>query len=140
MPMLKQVIDSSGLFPSEMLAEMTSSYFNGEASEIWLTYCDPTPVAIAYCAPERLTNGAFNLYLIAVLEGLRGGGIGAALMKHVEGLLRIRGGRILIVETSGLSQFERTRSFYLRCGYIQEATIREFYNTNEDKVIFWKKL
>lgn len=140
LPYLKKVIDSSGLFPSEMLNEMMTEYFHGDESQLWITYCDPVPVAIAYCAPEKLTNGTFNLYLIAVDGNRRNEGIGRTLMHDVEGKLKQIGGRILLVETSGLPHFDSTRSFYKRCGYYHEATIREFYNVNEDKIVFWKKL
>ena len=66
-PTLKNVIDSSELFPSALLDEMISDYLTNEGStDIWLTYEEEnTPVAIAYCAPEKMTEGTYNLYLIA---------------------------------------------------------------------------
>jgi hypothetical protein len=36
--------------------------------------------------------------------------------------------------------FARTRAFYLREGYAQEARIREFYAVGEDKIVFRKAL
>jgi ribosomal protein S18 acetylase RimI-like enzyme len=139
---LKAVIDSNGLFPSDLLDDMTNDYFSNEATtDIWLTKeIDNVPIAVAYCAPERMTEGAFNLYLIAVDKNLQGKGIGADIMTYVENLLLETGGRILIVETSGLPEFELTRKFYDKLGYTREAVIREFYQEGEDKVVFWKKL
>ncbi len=139
---LKIVIETSGLFPPDLLDGMTQEYFsNTETQEIWLTKSNNgVPIAIAYCAPERLTNGTYNLYLIAVHKDFQGKGIGAALMDYVENLLKSRGNRILLVETSGLPEFELTRKFYDKCGYKREAIIRDFYHDGEDKVIFWKKL
>ncbi len=61
-------------------------------------------------------------------------------MAYVENLLREKGHRIILVETSGLPEFELTRKFYDQIGYQREAVIREFYSEGEDKVIFWKKL
>jgi hypothetical protein len=52
----------------------------------------------------------------------------------------MRGGRMLIVETSGSPDFERTRKFYIQCGYEEEARIRDFYATDDDKVVFRKVL
>lgn len=138
---LKSIIDSNGLFPSDMLDDMISDYFNNEnTSDIWFTYADDKPVAIAYCAPERMTEGTWNLYLIAVHRDLQGKGIGTDMMQYIEQLLAVRGARILLVETSSLSSFEDTRQFYQKCGYEPEARIREFYQAGEDKIIFRKSL
>lgn len=141
-PTLKDVIDSSELFPSEMLDDMISGYFqNDNSPEIWLTYeLDKKPVAIAYCAPEQMTEGTWNLYLIAVHNSAQGHGIGSKMMHYIEEVLREQKQRVLIVETSGLPEFERTRSFYDNCGYTREAVIRDFYEEGDDKVVFWKKL
>lgn len=138
---LKSIIDSNGLFPSDMLDNMMSDYFkNEDTNEIWFTYADDKPVAIAYCAPERMTEGTWNLYLIAVHRDLQGKGIGTEMMHYIEQLLTTREARILLVETSSLSSFEGTRQFYQKCGYEPEARIREFYQVGEDKIIFRKSL
>ncbi len=139
---LKRVIDSSELFPSDLLDEMVSEYFsNTETEELWFTSIDNNkPIAIAYCAPEKLTEGTYNLYLIAVQKEYQAKGIGKKLMKYIEDLLASKGYRILLVETSGLNEFELTREFYDKCGYTREAIIRDFYRDGEDKVVFWKKL
>ena len=141
-PALKALIDSAELFPSELLDEMTGDYFNNPSSQsIWLTKeVDNQPVAVVYCAPEYLTEGTYNLYLIAVHAQYQGQGIGGEMIQYLENLLRDQGQRILLVETSGNAEFELTRKFYHQQNYTQEAIIREFYQKGEDKVIFWKKL
>jgi GNAT superfamily N-acetyltransferase len=144
LPALKQVIDSNELFPSEMLDDMIAAYLANPASgEFWLTDDDDKdggPVGVAYCAPERMTEGTWNLLLIAQHPTRQGQGRGTAMLKHVEHALASRGERVLLVETSGLPTFERTRTFYLKNGYDQEARIREFYNVGEDKIVFRKAL
>ena len=138
---LKAVIDATGLFPGEMLDGMIAPYFAGDAAEdVWLTYDDGAPVALAYHAPERMTSGTRNLLLIAVHPDRQGDGVGAALMAHVEADLAASGERILLVETSGLPEFTRTRRFYANLGYGEEARIREFYQAGEDKIVFRKAL
>lgn len=141
-PELKKVLDSSELFPSYLLDAMISDYLNNKSSaDIWFTTIDQgKPISIGYCAPERLTEGTYNLYAIAVRKKNQGKGIGKRMMKYVENLLREKGGRILIVETSGKPDFELTREFYYKCSYIKQAVIPEFYDKNDDKVVFWKKL
>lgn len=141
MARVKDVIDACGLFPSVLLEGMTAKYFTGETPmERWLTCDDNGPVAIAYYAPERMTQGTWNLLLIAVHPLFQGRGIGRAIMERVERELTTSGQRVLLVETSGLPDFENTRAFYKKLGYDKEATIREFYQAGEDKVIFRKAL
>jgi len=141
LPFLKEVIDSSGLFPSEMLDDMIAPYLKHESpGDIWLTLEQDTPLAIAYCAPERLTEGTYNLYLIAVLKSQQGVGIGRQLLKELEDHLRQTKVRVLLVETSGNPEFELTRKFYIQNGYTLEASIRDFYKEGEDNMVFWKKL
>ena len=140
-PALKQVIDRNELFPSQMLDGMVSDYFdNPNTSDLWFTYEEEQPVAIAYVAPEKMTEGTWNLYLIAVAPDLQGKGIGRSIVQYIENTLRAKGERILLVETSGLDEFKRTRIFYDKCGYEQEARIRDFYQAGEDKIVFRKSL
>lgn len=141
-PSLKNIIESTGLFPADLLDAMMSDYLSGQqTNEIWITYSvKGIPVGLAYCAPERMTDGTYNLYLIAIHKNFQGQGIGTAMMHYIEETLRKQGVRIVLVETSALAEFELTRKFYLMLGYSIEATIREFYQSGEGKVIFWKKL
>ncbi len=140
-PALKAVVTSNDLFPPDMLDDMTAGFLRQELPEDhWLTLDDGEPVAVAYFAPERMTSGTWNLYLIAVRADRQGRGYGALLLDHIERVLAAQGVRVLIVETSGLPTYERTRAFYDRCGYEREARIRDFYQAGEDKIVFWKTL
>ncbi len=142
LPALKEVLDSSELFPSELLDEMMADYIsNKDSTDIWFTCVYKTkPIALGYCAAEKLTKGTYNLYAIAVRKELQGQGIGGKMMNFIEKLLAQQGHRVLIVETSSLDQYALTRQFYLKLGYRQEARIKDFWNEGEDKIIFWKKL
>lgn len=141
MPSLKTVIEANDLFPSNMLDEMIFDYFNNKNSnDLWLTYEDNQPVAIAYCVPERMTEGTWNLLLIAVHPDYQGKGYGTSILNYIEQMLSVRGERLLLVETSNLDSFELTQAFYLKCGYEKEAQIREFYQAGEDKIVFRKLL
>jgi len=139
---LKKVIDSNDLFPSELLDDMIKDYLAGtpENKEIWLTTEDSSQV-VAFCAPEKMTSGTFNLYLIAVHPWRQGKGIGTEILQHLEKhLVEQQQARILLVETSGNMEFDTARKFYQKCGFQEEARIREFYDKGEDKIVFWKKL
>ncbi len=139
---LKEVLNSIDLFPAEMLDDMMSDYFeNSETGDIWFTTIqDEKPIAIGYCAPEKLTEGTYNLYAIGIRSDLQGKGIGGAMMDYIENELKNQGQRILIVETSGTEDFQLTRKFYEKLNYTKEAVIRDFWSEGDDKVIFWKKL
>lgn len=139
---LKDVLDSIELFPSEILEDMISDFFNNpETEEIWFTATEnEMPISIGYCAPEKLTEGTYNLYAIGVRSDIQGKGIGRTMMKYLEEELKKKGHRILIVETSGTDDFELTRKFYENLGYSKEAVIRDFWKDGDDKVIYWKKL
>ena len=139
---IKKILDSSELFPSEYLDEMISDYFNNQETEdIWFTYLDnKTPTAIGYCVPEKMTEGTYNLLAIGVLKESQGKGIASEMMKHIELLLKQKGGRILIVETSSANAQIAARNFYKKIGYTEEAVIRDFWKDGEDKIVFWKKL
>ncbi|WP_203076828.1 GNAT family N-acetyltransferase [Falsiroseomonas ponticola] len=136
---LRAVIDATGLFPGDLLDEMARPFLAGEApGEIWLTTHDTT--ALAYGAAERMTEGTWNLLLIAVHPDRQRQGIGAALVAAVEARLREAGARLLLVETSGLDEFEPTRGFYRALGFAEEGRIRDYYKAGEAKVIFAKAL
>jgi GNAT superfamily N-acetyltransferase len=136
---------SSGLFPSDATDEVAgvlASALKGELGpdHVWLTDDDGGPVGAAYYAPERMTEGTWNLYMLAVHPDRQRQGRGAALVRHVEQSLAARGARLLLIETSGLGSFERTRNFYRALGYDEEARIREFYKAGDDKIVFRKLL
>jgi GNAT superfamily N-acetyltransferase len=77
---------------------------------------------------------------LAVRPDLQSKGLGAALAKAAEQLLKGKGQRILIVDTSGTDGFALTRKFYAQNGYDEEARIRDFWADGDDKVIFRKAL
>jgi len=139
---LKEVLNSIELFPAEMLDDMISDYFNNPKSQdIWFTATqNDQPIAIGYCAPEKLTEGTYNLFAIGVRNDIQGKGIGRKMMAYLEDQLKQNGNRILIVETSGTDDFKLTRKFYENLNYTKEAVIRDFWANGDDKVIYWKKL
>nr|WP_290222107.1 GNAT family N-acetyltransferase [Trichocoleus desertorum] len=144
-PALLALADATGLFPAsalELLRQMLVDALEGDsdAEQFWITDDNNGPVGVAYCEPERMTDRTWNLQLIAIHPDLQGQGRGVKLLRYVEQALRERDGRVLLVETSGLPSFDRTRSFYKKCGFEEEARIRDFYAAGDDKVVFRKVL
>ncbi len=136
-----------GLFePSELtqLRKMLDDHFEaGEsAPSIWLTESDSRRhlLSVAYLEPERMRQGTWNLLLIAVHPDQQRHGHGSTMLRHVETLLTQARHRLLIVETTGVPDFEYVRDFYRSHGYEQEALIRDYYDDGLDKIVFRKLL
>ncbi len=140
-PALKDVLDTTGLFPSDMLSDMLAPALAGETEAFWLT-CRHGGKAVGFCyiAPEEFTDGTWNMLALAVHPDFQGNGIGAALVRAAELHLRDKGQRILVVDTSGSNDFSLARKFYAQSGYEEEARIRDFWADGDDKVIFRKAL
>ena len=139
---LKRVLDETGLFPSHMLPDMLSGFISGDESEsVWLT-AEENGNAIGFCfaSPEALTDGTWNMLAIAVLPDKQGAGTGGAIVSALENHLAARGNRLLIVDTSGKSDFAQTREFYRKNNYCEEARIRDFWAAGDDKIVFRKAL
>lgn len=97
-------------------------------------------LGFACYGPRDLTDGAFDLYWIAVDPIARCNGVGRKLLTAAEEAAHAMGGRMLIAETSGAPHYEITRKFYLSMGYKNEATIKDFYTIGDDLLIFVKRI
>lgn len=138
---LQTVLESTQLFPSDMLPDMASGFLTGKDTALWLSCVDgASAVGFCYAAPEPMTEGTWNMLAIAVHPDRQNRGYGGALVHHLEKHLRDQRVRMLIVDTSGKPAFTRTRAFYRRHGYEEEARIRDFWAAGDDKVVFRKLL
>jgi ribosomal protein S18 acetylase RimI-like enzyme len=90
--------------------------------------------------PTPATDGTFDLYWLAVDPAAQGKGVGRALVREVERDLSSRGARLLLVETSSRPDYENTRAFYARCGYIEAARIKDFYAPADDRIMLTTRL
>jgi len=137
---IMNLAEAIGLFEGEELEElggMLGAYFEGSLEgHSWIVCEDDGVVGVAYFAPEQYADGTWNLYFIAVHPKSQGKGYGSAMVNHVEKTLAEQGERLLLVETSGLPNFEMTRKFYHKLGYEEEARIRDYYKPGDDKIIF----
>ena len=142
---MQSLVADVGLFAAEELDDVgdtLEAFFSGQAgSDCWVVgVAGAAVVALGYYAPERMTRGTWNLYLLAVHPDHQGMGHGRGMVQFVEDDLRSRGARLLLIETSGVPEFGAQRAFYAGLGYRQEAVIREFYDAGDDKVIFAQDL
>lgn len=143
---LIQIAIDAEMFPAEasgFLGDMFSTHFASGESEghVCLTDAeDGEPCGMAYARPVEATDGTWNLLMIVVAPGKQGSGRGRALMESVETTLRERGERLLLVETSGIESYDKTRQFYAGCGYTETARVPDYYAAGEDMVLFRKPL
>ncbi|MEM7742184.1 MAG: GNAT family N-acetyltransferase [Pseudomonadota bacterium] len=137
-----QSIVSAVLFPGEMLPEMMAPFLDGgDCPDVWLIAEHAgRPVGLAFAEPEQMTEGTWNLRAIGVLPDEQGGGLGSALVGAVEEAVRLKGARLLLIDTTGLDDQARARRLYEHMGYGQEARIADFFAPGEDKLTFTKHL
>jgi len=88
--------------------------------------------------PTPLTEGAYDIYWMAVGPSEQGKGRGKALVAWVEDEVRRRAGRVIIIETSSQPKYHGTRRFYIDLGYKEVARISDFYRAGDDRVIYAK--
>lgn len=128
--------------------EMLAGFFDGSMSDhYWIVAetgeAELSIAAAAYFAPEPFSDRMWNLYFIATDPDHHGSGAGSTIVDHVEQQLRSVGeavARTLIVDTSSMGDYEQARDFYRGRGFVEEATIREFYGPGDHKVTFWMAL
>jgi ribosomal protein S18 acetylase RimI-like enzyme len=138
---LLQIVSNSGQFDADGLAHVEATldtHFTEGSEALWLTADEGEPVGVAYCNPEPVTSGTWNLLMLWTRKDRERQGIGAALVTENEKRLRALGARLLIVETSGLPEFEAARAFYTKCGFFHEATIKDFFAAGDHKLVYTK--
>ena len=144
-PALIALTEATGVFkPHEITAlqEVLDDYFEyeHENQHVGITYeAHGAILGFAYYAPTPMTERTWHLYWIAVSKQTQAKGIGGKLLTHIEETLRTEGARLLLIETSSLPHYELTRKFYLKNGYEQEATVRDYYAAGDDMVMFRKQ-
>ena len=86
------------------------------------------------------TDQRYELYWIAVDTPYQGLGIGKKLLLLTEKRIREMGGEKIFLETSSRPLYTRTRDFYLRSGYVEEALVKDFYALGDHKIILSKSI
>ena len=66
--------------------------------------------------------------------------MGHALLTEVENQIRVRAGRLLLVETSSTPAYALARHLYETSGYRREAVVHNFYAAGDDLVMYVKDL
>lgn len=125
-----------------MLGSWMADYFDGNEGNDHACLIDDEdgPLGVAYYQAKPAADRVWDLTMIAVQPAYQGRGRGAAMLHRVEEDLRERDQRLLLVDTSSSPQYDRTRAFYVKCGYEKEARIRDYWMAGDDLVVFRKDL
>ncbi len=86
------------------------------------------------------TLGTFDIYWIAVDPSIQRQGLGQFMLRFSEENIEQQGGRLIVVETSGMARYEPTQKFYEKNGFFLAARIPDFYAPEDDKLIYLKTL
>ena len=141
---VRTMVLSTGFFNDEevdVAAELaTDRLEKGEKSDYRFIFADLDDRTIGYSCYGRIagTVQSYDFYWLAVLNELRGKGIGKQLIAATEEAVRCAGGGRIYIETSSRDQYVPTRGLYLKCGYRIEAIIEDFYAPGDSKVLLVK--
>lgn len=103
--------------------------------------CEESVITGYFCIGQTpLTDGTYDLYWIAVDPDHQGKGIGKRLIEYAEGLVKAKGGRLIVAETSSTEKYRSTHLFYQRSGYAEVTRIKDYYRKGDDLVIYGKYL
>jgi len=145
-PALESLIRATGVFSEEevgvALELIDAGIANAACGYLFLVAADERDRAIGYACygHTSMTDGVYDLYWIAVDPRVQRGGVGRALLRATEDDVRRRGGRMIIIETAGKAEYEKTREFYVRTECVEIARIRDFYRVGDDKVVYQRVL
>jgi len=90
--------------------------------------------------PVACTIGTFDVFWIVVDAKSQAKGLGTKLMDFATDLIKKDNGRLIVVETSGMTKYLSTQKFYEKLGYKKEAVLKDFYTKGDDKIIYLKKV
>ena len=93
-----------------------------------------------HCTGKRsLTDAVYDLYWIVVDINYQGKGIGKKLLQHALNFVNEQKGRWLLIETSSMDNYQKTRNFYTQNNFEEISKIQDFYKVNDDLIIYGKK-
>jgi len=99
-------------------------------------------LAIGYICygPTPMTRGTFDLYWIAVDPDFQEQGVGSKLLGFLDERVKVRGGWMILADTSTIPQYEKTQRFYVKNGFQEVARIPDYYHSGNDRITFCKRL
>jgi ribosomal protein S18 acetylase RimI-like enzyme len=141
---IKEIVESTGFFHDyevDIAVELAEERLKRgiESGYEFIFYeVDGKPVSYSCYGKIPCTRSSYDLYWIATHNDYRGKGIGKKVLRLTEQKIAESGGKGIYVETSSKEQYQPTRKFYEITGYKEIARFKDFYDTNDDKVVYVK--
>jgi ribosomal protein S18 acetylase RimI-like enzyme len=146
-PTVLDIINSTGMFtPDEIVVacELIDIYLDQPQQRDYRLVVaeDEAGRVVGYMTygPTPLTEGAYDLYWMAVSPGKQGRGFGRELVLWLEKTVRDAAGRVILIETSSQPKYEKTRRFYTGLDYREVSRIPDFYRKGDDLITYVKYL
>ena len=143
---VREIVASTGFFYDfeiPVAVELVEAAVEeGEASGYFFIFAEADGNTLAYSCYGQIacTDAGYDLYWIVTHNDYRGMRIGKLLLEETHRVVKNRGGRYIIAETSCLEKYTPTRLFYEKNNYDRDATIKDFYMPGDDKAIYVKRL
>ncbi len=144
---IRSIVTATEVFTKEEIdiaVELLEIFLNDPTQQDYemFSYVDSDQNVLGYICigPTPATIATYDLYWIAVDPGAHSKGIGTVLLNFTEDVLKQRGGRLLIAETSSTPKYDKTRQFYERKKFQRLAHIKEYYKPGDDLIIYGKYL
>jgi ribosomal protein S18 acetylase RimI-like enzyme len=139
---IRQILHSSGFFYDfeiDVAVELAEEYLEyGTESDYYFLFAEIDGRTLGYTCfgPIACTKRSFDLYWIAVHNDARGSGLGKILMRESEKIIKDLGGKGIFIETSSRNKYIPTQKFYDSIGCELIARIKDFYDDDDDKLIY----
>ncbi len=144
---IEEILRSTGFFyefeieTALEIADETLEKGTERSGYYWLKATDEDGViAFANYGKNAFSTHSWDLYWIAVHQNSRNKKLGTVMLKAIEEDVRLQGGKILWIETSGRPLYASTEGFYRKNGYQLAASLKDFYGTGDPKQIYSKVL
>jgi ribosomal protein S18 acetylase RimI-like enzyme len=143
---IREMVVSTNFFYDhevEVAVELIQERINhGESTGYHFVFAEVDGVTVAYSCYGHIemTRSCFDLYWLVTHNDYRGMGIGKKILDETYKEAKKMGCTIIIAETSGRDHYKPTQAFYDSAGYTLEATIHDYYDEGDDKLIYIKRI
>jgi GNAT superfamily N-acetyltransferase len=143
---IREIVESTKFFYDhevEVAVELIEERLHKEGeSGYHFVFAEVDGITVGYSCygPIACTKSSHDLYWIATHSDFRGKGIGRKLLEATYRQAKAMGCTSLYAETSGLPHYAPTRGFYDSNAFSLEATLKDFYDKGDDKLIYLRRL